>query len=213
MNIPLVLQEAIEAHKNCIEGQFKQFRFWFIVLSGLGLLALYLNTGVLPWSELTRGWKFSIIILASTLILVVISWAAAFYKGKEQLNQHQSFVDKFNRSEVGSDYKDIKSSITEAEMSTASNPLIRALLDYYLPSLEHRMTFLRRKDMKNTLDKESLVFTQEMCELEVSKTISNLPLLIAKDQIETSLVSLTNRREEMVDQWNDAYKKFSWFNK
>ena len=213
MNIPLALQEAIEAHKNCIEGQFKQFRFWFIVLSGLSLLALYLNTGVMPWSELTRGWKFSIIILASTLILVVISWAAAFYKGKEQLNQHQSFVDKFNMSEVGSDYKDIKSAITEAEMSTASNPLIRALLDYYLPSLENRMTFLRRKDMKNTLDKESLVFTQEMCELEVNKTISKLPLLKAKDQIETSLVSLTKRREEMVKQWDDAYKNFSWFNK
>lgn len=213
MNIPLELQEAIEAHKNCIESQFKQFRLWFIVLSGLGLLALYLNTAVMPWNELTGGGKLLIIILASILMMVVIAKAVELYTSKNQLRQHLSFVERFNRGVTESDSKLIKDLITETKISTVSNPLTNALLDYYLPSLENRMTFLRRKDMKHALNKEWSVFTQEMCELEVNKKIGKLSLLKVKDQIETSLVSLTKRREEMVNQWDDAYKNFSWFNK
>jgi hypothetical protein len=190
-------------------------------VQGLPWLFLAFILSYLAWADELVPFELSLGSLAKGQVLFCLSllpwFAFAVYVGKYNSQQwllseaktaDQELQRILNSSSIGA----IKDVVTAHRQQGGKNPLVRELLDANLPRLVERIRSLRMDEAYATLSASVQKATARIDPfLRAEK--NNLPIFKAQAEIKASAEFLGKRREELQQQWDQAYEQFSWWNK
>ncbi|PFG54328.1 hypothetical protein ATG98_3549 [Marinobacter sp. LV10R520-4] len=190
-------------------------------VQGLPWFFLAFILSYLAWADELVPFELSVGSLAKGQILFCLSllpwFAFAVYAGKYNSQQwllseaktaDQELQRILNSSSIGS----IKDVVTAHRQKGGKNPLVQELLDANLPRLAERIRILRTDEAYATLSASVQKATSRIDPfLRAEK--NNLPIFKARSEIKASAEFLGKRREELQQQWDQAYEQFSWWNK
>ena len=230
MDLPLVVQEPVQAHEKITRQHFNQVLLWLLLIAVSISLALYIDSEILVLKGVSWGFLLVPCIAGLSIFLVACFKFATFYRSKSQLNAYQLIKVKLDRCRRESSPDVIQGVLSGASTAAKTNYLIVNLVDYYQPVLKERMMLLHEEQLQFALKQEErrkqshkdmlqkalnneLSLLKSTCGPVIKEMAKNVPLTKARDQIESSLSFLTQRRQEMYDQWETAYDDFSWWNK
>lgn len=190
-------------------------------LQGLPWLFLALILSYLAWADELVPFELSVGSLVKGQVLFFISllpwFAFVVYAGKcisqqgllieeEAANQEQKRI--LNSSSILA----IEGVVTTQRQRGERNPLVRELFNVSFPRLAERIRSLRMDEAYATLSSSVQKATARIDPfLRAEK--NNLPIFKARAEIKASAEFLGKRREELQQQWDEAYKQFSWWNK
>ena len=212
MDMPSVVEAPVQEHEQLCQQQCSQMLMWLAVIAATVLLVLYIDLEVIALSAISVEFLLLALVAALPLLLIVGLKTWKFFSSKGKLNAYQLIQSKLEQSLYDSSPETIQKVLSEAKVEAKANHLIPALFEHYQPLLKERLTTLHRQRLQKSLDEEcnSLELS---CNSKVDELYKQVPLIKANNQIETSLDFLTNRREEMHEQWETDYESFSWWNK
>ena len=212
MDLPLVIQEPVQAHEDLCREQFNQMFLWLMIVAVAVCAAFYVDAEIKALSQFSVELLLIALVAALPLLLISGFKSWLFFRSKNKLAAYQTIRRELERCRLESSPEIIQQALSEASMAAKSNALVINLFEYYQPILKERMTVLHRDNLQKSLNEEFNVLRLK-CDKQVNIVASNVPLIKARDQINTSLRFLTIRRQEMAKQWEASYENFSWWNK
>ncbi|MFT6905274.1 MAG: hypothetical protein ACJAS1_001929 [Oleiphilaceae bacterium] len=207
-----IVQQPLLAHQQLCQQQYSQMLLWLAVVVSAILLVFYLNAEVMPLGNVPIEFIFMAIIPAAPLLFIVLLKSVSFIKTKGQLTAYLAMREKLQHTFKELSANNIQQALSEAGLAANTNHLIAKLLEHYQPLLKQRMLMLLKKHLQRALNLEFCRF-ELSCNKKIDEIAKQVPLVKAKDEIESSLVFLAKRRQEMTEQWDAAYEAFSWWNK
>jgi hypothetical protein len=206
------MQEAIVDHELLCQKQLKQVMFWLLVVVALGFLTAYLNADESLKSALPLEFAIIASLIISPFILVLMLMIIKYTDTKYNLTTYFEWLSRFEGAAAWQSAASIQGLLSEAQADAKLNHLLLKLLEHYQPLLNERLSKLHQRELTKELNLEwtKAELSLDVKVLEISNSV---PLLKARNQIESSLKFLRNRREKIEQRWEASYKSFSWWNK
>ena len=212
MNLQLLAQDAVLVHAQLCHQQLKQAKLWLAAVIVFIFVIFYVYAKSLMPENLPMEFSYIAMAAGMPFLVMLAVRAKQYISSKANLTDYENIQIKLEESRSGSSVTSILKVISETSSRAKANHLIPQLLKQYQPMLRRRMTELYRKSLMSELDKEYELLRLS-CKNKIQEICQQVPLMKARTQITTSLSFLTTRREEMTAQWEEAYTKFSWWNK
>lgn len=154
-------------------------------------------------------FAIALFIFFTTFFLIK---AARYLKERSLLLDYLRLTDELKKAEVSISIPLIQKTIVDAQHLAIDSHLAKATLEFYLPRLNSCIAKLRKSQIRAQLESE-LLFFQKNCDEKIAAIREGIPLIKARRNIEATFAFLGKRREEITDQWHQAYETFSWWNK
>lgn len=156
-------------------------------------------------------YQFTAFVVALPgLLCVVLWWRHA--SNKQIFSEYTQTYNELARTLQMSDLEHLEETVATAQTRAQRNALVQAAIDLQRSALDDHSTQLTRSRLRNQLEK-SVRRAKSDCATHLDKVKQKIPLLKTKASIESQLVRLRQRRNEIAQQWNAAYEKMSWADK
>lgn len=209
---PVCLVEELEsAQREMIKSAFVGSLPWLV----LWLILITVGfTGAFPVAWAAGGVTVgqALIGLSAVPAFVTLKFWYESYSQRKTLQESQETRDVLREAERSSSVQEIQAIIEAARNKGDGRPLVKARLDEKLPVLMARIKKLRTDEAYATLNANVQKTTREIGPFLIALK-NDLPIVKALAQIKVSLEFLERRREELQQQWEAAYERFSWWNK
>jgi hypothetical protein len=176
-----------------------------VSLLGFRETPIPLGGQVLAWSDMAQP-----ALAAACAVCILLFWIYAGHNRTFTEYQHASAT---LRVALQAKSRAAMQKIIEGvQAQAAGNPLVRAVMADHRSALDKHMTVVAKADLLKQLDADFNASRRD-CHEQLAQLKSQVPLIRAQNHIRASLAVLVKRREEVSRQWDEAYEKFSWWNK
>lgn len=185
-----------------------------LLLTGLGMLMLLALQWLPVKTLLLYGWKIDVrwlFVLLPVLLLVSLAWGRYLVYQLRQRG-YAAVVAALNDILATGDLYTARQLLAAARLQALKNPLNRSALRAMQPQLDQHLDELNRQCFQQRLEDE-VKSARQQCLQRLDTIKDQTPLLKAETTVRETLQRLQQRREQLSEQWYEAYEKFSWWNK
>lgn len=159
----------------------------------------------LAWSEIAQP-----ALAAACAVCVMLWWIYATHN--RTLTEYQNASAALKGALQAKTRSVMQQIIAGVQAQAAGNPLVRAVMADRRCALDTHMTVVAKSDLLKQLGVDFDASKQD-CNEQLAQLKSQVPLIRAQNHIRAALAVLVKRRKEVSRQWDEAYEKFSWWNK
>jgi hypothetical protein len=187
-----------------------------LLLSVLGLLMLLAMQWLpahsiqLAGQQVESRWLYAL-LPALVLLVGLVAWGGYLFHRRQRRAYAQTlaaFNDALQAQELPAARHALDATLPQARKS----PLTRSVLDELQPRLDQHLDELTRRHLYLRLLAE-VARTRRQCQQRLEDIKSRIPLIKAETTLRETCNRLQKRREQLSDQWDETYEKFSWWNK
>ena len=148
---------------------------------------------------------------AFLLLLGLLAWCVCFFHWMH-LRSYVGVVDSLQKVLDTRELSAARQALDIIRKQAGQSPLNRSVLQVLQPQLEQHLDELTRQHLQRRLavDVES---ARSQCRQYLQAIRSRTPLIQTETTVRETLQRLQQRYEQLSDQWDEAYEKFSWWNK
>lgn len=187
-----------------------------LLLSVLGLLMLLAMQWLPTHSILLAGqqvesrWLYAL-LPALVLLVGLVAWGGYLFHRRQRRAYAQTLAalnDVLQAQELPAARHALDAALPQARKS----PLTRSVLGELQPKLDQHLDKLARQHLYRRLVAE-VARTRSQCQQRLEDIKSRIPLIKAETTVRETHNRLQKRREQLSEQWDETYEKFSWWNK
>ncbi len=199
-------------HNQLCNHSLKKTLLWLAVLLVIVVSIFYFNGRELTVGDLQlQYFPIALLFVGPALIVFLVKWRG-YVSARGKLIEYRELLTQLKQVEKESNMPAIQETMASAQLKAKQNHLVKKALEQYLPTINLRLGELRQAELRSQFEIELLRF-ESNCDKELTAFKNEVPLVKAKANIEASLEFLKQRREEITNQWQQAYEQFSWWNK
>ncbi|EOW5843685.1 hypothetical protein P9775_000897 [Pseudomonas aeruginosa] len=148
---------------------------------------------------------------AFLLLLGLLAWCVCFFHWMH-LRSYAGVVDSLQKVLDTRELSAARQALDIIRKQAGQSPLNRSVLQVLQPQLEQHLDELTRQHLQRRLavDVEN---ARSQCRQYLQAIRSRTPLIQTETTVRETLQRLQLRYEQLSDQWDEAYEKFSWWNK
>ncbi|MDT4831108.1 hypothetical protein FQZ97_646020 [compost metagenome] len=185
---------------------------------GLTLLGLLL-LAAMHWAPvqqlLSAGQQIEPWLLASLPRLLLLLGLLAFGVGAfhwARLRSYSRLVDSLQKILVTRDLSLARRAMCLFREEAGQNPLYTSALCALQPQLDKHLDNLTRQHLRQCLAAD-VATARNQCLQHLQVIRNRIPLIQAEKTVSETLQRLQQRCDQLSEQWDEAYEKFSWWNK
>lgn len=210
MKIGKGTSELIAGHESARSKAVFSAKVWFC-LAAVGLLVWWLVGRTAPL--LADGYlKLLVVACLGAFIFLYVRSILHYEMHKKLLDNFVDARDSLIQVEKTGTSRGIVAAIEMQQRNASDNPLIVALLNDWEPILRTTIEEKYRRDVAKQVEDEFVQFKQQYRQ-KIEEMCDEHPLHKASFALKSSITHLQSRRAELVNNWGEAYKNFSWWNK
>lgn len=185
-------------------------------LTALGLLMCVAMQGLLAQPLLSVGqqieprWLLAS-LPALSLLLGLLAWGVCLFHWMH-LQRYAKVVDSLQRVLAIRELLAARQALAVAREQAGQSPLNTSALHALQPQLEQHLDGLTRQYLQQRLAAD-VTTARNHCWQRLQAIRSRTPLIQAETVVRETLQRLQQRRDQLSDQWDETYEKFSWWNK
>lgn len=185
-------------------------------LTALGLLMCVAMQGLLAQPLLSVGQQIEprwlLASLPALLLLFgLLAWGVCLFHWMH-LQRYAKVVDSLQRVLAIRELLAARQALAVAREQAGQNPLNTSALHALQPQLEQHLDGLTRQYLQQRLAAD-VTTARNHCPQRLQAIRSRTPLIQAETIARETLQRLQQRRDQLSDQWDETYEKFSWWNK
>ena len=145
------------------------------------------------------------------LLLGLLAWGVCFFHWMH-LQRYAKVVDSLQRILAPRELSSVRQALAVAREQAGQSPLNISALHALQPQLEQHLEGLTRQYLQQSLA-AYVANAHNQCRQHLQAIRSRTPLIQAESTVRETLQRLQQRRDQLSDQWDETYEKFSWWNK
>lgn len=212
MNSNINLNAQLLTHNQHCQRRLVSALFTSLTAILLALLLFYYKDRLLVVSGYSFGVDYIALALLSPLgMLCTIDWLR-YARLKGELFRYTKVWAGLEQVMRATDDASAREALLITRASARKNPLALAAIAQQQPELDNHIENLTKADLSRKLHLDYQVLEQQ-CNAQLAQIKSQVPLIKAEAKLRSSMEFIRTRRAEISQQWEDAYEKFSWWNK
>lgn len=149
--------------------------------------------------------------LPALLLLGLLAWVVCFFHWIH-LQGYARAVDSLQRILATRELSAARQAVAVAREQIGQSPLNTSALHALQPQMEQHLDGLTRQYLQQRLAAD-VANARNQCRQRLQAIRSRTPLVQAETTVRETLQRLQRWRDQLSDQWDEAYEKFSWWNK
>lgn len=145
-------------------------------------------------------------------ILLMVVGALSFLISQLKINQFDSLISKLTQISRNQSSENLNSYLSVINAKKEENLLLSEWWEKNLTAIQLVRSELAKKKLAGEVEEVSRKRMAAVSNL-LDRKRAALPIEVAKEEIGARLESLKARRALLAQQWQEAYKKFSWWDK
>lgn len=189
------------------------------LLQALGLTLLGLLLACMYWGPVQQllsaspqiePWLLASIPALLLLFGLLAFGVCAFHWAR--LRGYSRLVDSLQKILVTSDLSLARKAMCLSREKAGQHPLYASALRALQPKLDTHLDEVTRQHLQQCLVAD-VATARNQCLQHLQVIRNRIPLIQADSTVSETLQRLQLRRDELSEQWDEAYEKFSWWNK